>query len=166
MAKRWKDLTQKYRKSLAAKARGAALEVLNDLIDISPGYSGAFIDSWTVTANGKRQRADASGVPIIDVSGRSADIRNFAYKIFNTSDHALEAMDLVPGLWITPSYDPIKPFLVKGKRYGRDRTAVASGDGDHGYTAEANWWENYVKNAGFKNSVAIGFNKRTGIIKL
>jgi hypothetical protein len=73
------------------------------------------------------------------------------FSIFNTSEYAAEAMDLVPGKWRKPLEDPLGGIefgVLRGAR-GKSpsfRWEITPGEKGSGVsTAEKDWYENYVR---------------------
>ena len=148
--KGWDQLAINTRKRLAQRLAAASRETVADLIDIGPAYSGQFSESWEVL--------NLDGTPAKFSFDRNAKDLRFGVQVVNTAPHAPQAMDLEPGVFIDPGYDPIKPLMPGGggKRVGRGRTDVIPGDGEAGYTADADWYTTYANGGGFGESVRAG----------
>ena len=146
--KSWDQLAIDTRRRMAKRLQGAAQQVVEDLIEIGPAYSGEFSESWEVL--------NFDGTPAkFSVDLRGKDLR-FGVEIINTAPHAAVAMDLEPGVFITPDYDPIKQPVKTGTRVGRMRGDVKPGEGKATSTAEDDWYTTYALGDGFARSVKEG----------
>ena len=160
----WGSLSEKYKNQLNLAARQAAANVMNDLAEAGPAYSGKFRDSW-------QARAIATGatsaggypyttrrIPMLPTTAREMD-RVAVFEIANTSPYALYAMDLIPGTWRKPK--GVEPLggIDFGIKYGdRERGTtfrweVQPGDGDNVSTAAQDWYSNYVRGGGLSDGV-------------
>jgi hypothetical protein len=98
--------------ALDRAAGAAAQQVVQELRDAGPWWSGDFARAWTITAAGQtpppaparapfapqtpRQTLPLVAVPLI--TGRQFFLKN-RYTIVNTAPHAAIALDLIPGRW-------------------------------------------------------------------
>ena len=153
--------------------RNAAKEVINDLAAISPDWSGEFKESWFVeTADGKRGKEGGEGgkyslfnIPQLKVQGRNARGQFTAAKpisagkielfIGNSSPYAQEAMDLVPGNFVYPGFEPKGQVVAKGKRQDNIRGKIEQGRGNNRSTAPLDWYTTYMEGGAF----TAAFNK-------
>lgn len=153
--------------------RNAAKEVINDLAAISPDWSGEFKESWFVeTADGKRGREGGEGgkyslfnIPQLKVQGRNAKGQFTAAKpvgagrielfIGNSSPYAQEAMDLIPGSFRYPGFEPKGQVVAKGKRQDNIRGKIDQGRGNNRSTASLDWYTTYMEGGAF----TAAFNK-------
>ena len=153
--------------------RNAAKEVINDLAAISPDWSGEFKESWFVeTADGKRGREGGEGgryslfnIPQLKVQGRNAKGQFTAAKpistgkielfIGNSSPYAQEAMDLIPGSFRYPGFEPKGQVVTKGKRQDNIRGKIDQGRGNNRSTASLDWYTTYMEGGAF----TAAFNK-------
>lgn len=151
--------------------RKAAVEIMNDLAEAGPQYSGEFSSAWYAVLPGGNPRQNRS-------SGREYryDLRNVpktafkdlkegtVYEIVNGMDYAPQALDLEPGEFIQPEEEPIKDPVNRGKRVGDFRYEVV-GQEEEGplSTAEANWYNTYTLGGKLKKSfnqgVRLGFRQ-------
>ena len=155
--------------------RNAAKEVLNDLAEISPKWSGEFQRSWYVeTADGKRGvkpggdggRYNLFNIPLIKTQGRNKKGQFTSFLpagngkidlfIGNSSPHAQEAMDLVPGLFFYPGVGPKGRVVARGNRQGDIRGNIQQGDGNNRSTAPLDWYTTYMQGGAFKAAVKKG----------
>ena len=153
--------------------RNAAKEVINDLAAISPDWSGEFKESWFVeTADGKRGKEGGEGgkyslfnIPQLKVQGRNAKGQFTAAKpistgkielfIGNSSPYAQEAMDLIPGSFRYPGFEPKGQVVAKGKRQDNIRGKIDQGRGNNRSTASLDWYTTYMEGGAF----TAAFNK-------
>lgn len=153
--KSWDQLAIDTRRRLARKLEAAADQVVKDLIEIGPAYSGEFSESWVVL------NLDGSQ-PKFSYAKNSKDLR-FGVEIVNTAPHAAVAMDLEPGVFITPDYDPIKQPVETGRRVGRMRGDVIPGEGKATSTAVSDWYTTYAQGGEFTESVKVGASTMLGV---
>ena len=153
--------------------RNAAKEVINDLAAISPDWSGEFRESWFVeTADGKRGKEGGEGgkyslfnIPQLKVQGRNAKGQFTAARpistgkielfIGNSSPYAQEAMDLIPGNFRYPGFEPKGQVVARGKRQDNIRGKIEQGRGNNRSTAPLDWYTTYMEGGAF----TAAFNK-------
>jgi hypothetical protein len=153
--------------------RNAAKEVINDLAAISPDWSGEFKESWFVeTADGKRGKEGGEGgkyslfnIPQLKVQGRNAKGQFTAARpistgkielfIGNSSPYAQEAMDLIPGNFVYPGFEPKGQVVARGKRQDNIRGKIEQGRGNNRSTAPLDWYTTYMEGGAF----TAAFNK-------
>lgn len=147
--------------------REAAKEVINDLAEISPNWSGDFRESWYVeTAEGRRGvkptgeggRYNLFNIPLLKVQGRDkrgrftsgvpANIGKLELFIGNSSPYAQEAMDLIPGVFIYPGFEPAGEEQPRGGRQGNIRGDL-QGRGSNRSTAPLHWYSTYMEGGAF-----------------
>lgn len=153
--------------------RNAAKEVLNDLAAASPNWSGNFRNSWYVeTADGRRgarPAGDGGGYSLFNIPGlkvqgrnekgqftRARPISSGKVELFigNDSPYAQEAMDLIPGTFGYPGFEPEGPVVARGKRQDNIRGKL-EGRGSNRITAPLDWYSTYMEGGAF----AAAFNK-------
>jgi hypothetical protein len=174
----WGSVSERIKNRVNLAARQAAANVMNDLAEAGPAYSGKFRDSW-------QARAIATGatsaggypyttrrIPMLPTTAREMD-RVAVFEIANTSPYALYAMDLIPGTWRKPK--GVEPLggIDFGVKYGdREkgttfRWEVQPGDGDNVSTAAQDWYSNYVRGGGLsdgvKRAVKLAFGAGPGV---
>lgn len=144
----------KYRINLAT--RKAMVDVMNDLAEKGPAYSGAFRDSWIAIPKGSGASGSTGGeypyqlnsVPRLSIKGKEAR-RVVVFEIANTAPYAEIALDLVEGKFIKPEYEPLGGVefgVLMGKRFGRTRGQVAEGQsGANVSTANLDWYTTYAR---------------------
>ena len=165
-----KNFTDQEKKDLNKGFRQAALQVLNDIAEISPEWGGTFKNSWVATpVNGKGVakngsfRYKLSDIPKLSIEGEQF-LKTTKFEISNTSKYADFAMDLIPGRFFIPKEkpDPNGKVVESGKRdITRDtfRGEISGGDGKARITAPLDWYTNYTKGGGLQKSIDAGFVK-------
>jgi len=174
----WGSVSERIKNRVNLAARQAAANVMNDLAEAGPAYSGKFRDSWQARAI-STGATSAGGypyttrrIPMLPTTAREMD-RVAVFEIANTSPYALYAMDLIPGTWRKPK--GVEPLggIDFGVKYGdREkgttfRWEVQPGDGDNVSTAEQDWYSNYVRGGGLsdgvKRAVKLAFGAGPGV---
>jgi hypothetical protein len=185
-------MSEDIQKAAISALRNAAKEVLNDLAEAGPAWSGEFRDSWYVeTTDGERGvkvggddgKYNLFNIPLLSKQGRSArgqftkarppsNIGSIELLIGNFSPYAQEAMDLIPGKFIRQESDPIKAPVDVGVRFGKFRGDVRSlsteeilerGKKPSFSTAEPKWYDTYMGGGAF--SAAVKRGARAGFIR-
>jgi hypothetical protein len=166
----WTSVPERIRSRINLAARQAAANVMNDLAEAGPAYSGKFRDSWQAVAIGTGETS-TGGYPyttrrIPQLSTKVSEMKRVAvFEIANTSPYALYAMDLQPGRWRKP--EGVEPLggidfseqYPGGIKYGDRpfspsfRGEVSDEDGDNVSTAEPDWYTNYVRGGALSGSV-------------
>ena len=170
----FRNMPKDIRKAAGEALRSATREILAELYDASPAYSCSFRSRWYSQVEGRSNKVFiATGVP------RFTDdqLRKGAPTILigNTSPYAQEAMDLIPGKFISQKEDPIKEPVAIGRRTGRKRgyvedlplseveKIIAKGKKPAISTAEKDWYSTYMEGGGFSRAFQQG--SRTGFIR-
>lgn len=181
MAKSFRDVFKEIKKDLRQAAtdsiRNTAVEIMNDLVEEGPAYSGGFSSAWYTIAPG----TEPGGIRRIGAQYkytlRNVPKRRFAegkyYEIVNGADYAPQALDLEEGVFFSQRdsngniIDPVKTPVIggagQGARTGNKRGNVSSGVNDAISTAPLDWYVNYIKGGGMVRSleqgVKIGFRQ-------
>jgi hypothetical protein len=151
-----RNITDDARKAAIQGLRTAARDVLNDLVEVGPAYSGKFQSNWYVESDtGGKGRVSTPGprgwglqaIPLI--SQQEARRGRTTLYIGNSTPYATVAMDLEPGKFIRPDFEPLKTPVAQGRRVGRFRGDVTSGEGNAISTAERDWFVNYMDGGAF-----------------
>ena len=161
--------------------RNAAKEVLNDLSAASPNWSGDFRNSLYVeTSDGARGTKPAGdggnynlfNIPLLKVQGRDVKGRftkavpisnkKIELLIGNNSPYAQEAMDLIPGNFFYPGFDPAGEVVARGKRQDGIRGKL-EGRGNNRITAPLHWYSTYMEGGAF--AAAIKKGAKAGFIR-
>lgn len=163
----------KYKINLAV--RKAAVEIMNDLAEAGPVYSGEFRDSWIAVPVGSGVRGSAGGgypyslsqVPQLSTNVKELG-RRVKFVIENTSAHADIALDLAEGFFKTPEFERERPAggntIEKGSRSNPgirgDITIGGRGkDGRRGQatrSAPLDWYMTYLNGGGLERSLRMG----------
>lgn len=159
--------------------RNAAKEVVNDLAAASPNWSGTFRESWYVeTSDGRRGvkptgeggRYNLFNIPQLKVQGRNArgqftkaaPIGRGKIELFigNSSSYATQAMDLEPGGFVYPGFEPAGEEQPRGERQDGIRGKLKK-PGKNRSTAPLDWYTTYMEGgafaAAFKRGAKAGF---------
>jgi len=165
---------QSYFRRIDKAARTAAKNVMNDLADRGPEYTGIFKDSWRakVIETG-RQREGEYPYSILDIPKILPD-KSTAFdmkvkkipklEIYNTQPYQEYALDLKRGKFRPDVYangQPIPPIGKVVKQGGRGNNTVFRGEfvnnaGTGKSTARPNWFRTYIKGAKFRSSIEKG----------
>lgn len=160
------------RKAAINALRNAAKDVLNDLSSIGPNWSGDFKQNWYVeTASGQRGKVGGEpgrynlfNIPQLLTQGRDARGRftsvlpastgKIELFIGNDSPYATQAMDLEPGDFFYPGFEPAGEEEPRGERKDRIRGKLKRPGGNRS-TAPLDWYSTYMEGGAFKAA----FNK-------
>lgn len=153
--------------------RNAAKDVLNDLAAEGPNWGGNFRNDWYVeTSDGKRgtQTSGADGkynlwnIPLLTQQGRNTrgqftrampiNRNKIELLIGNSSSYATQAMDLEPGGFIYPGFEPAGEEQPRGLRKDGIRGKLKPPGGNRS-TAPLNWYTTYMEGGAF----TAAFNK-------
>lgn len=153
--------------------RNAAKEVLNDLGTASPNWSGIFRDSWYVETGDGKPAAKIGGnggnynlfnIPQLKTQGRNArgqftkamPISSGKVELFigNSSPYATQAMDLEPGNFFYPGFEPAGQEQPRGQRQDGIRGKLKKPGGNRS-TAPLDWYSTYMEGGAFRAA----FNK-------
>lgn len=146
--------------------RHSAVEIMNDLGNLGPAYSGEFRDSWIAIPVGKGASGTAGGeypyqlsdVPDLSVSRREV-ARVIKFTIENTQPYAEYALDLKEGRFYPPDeFGPIKTPVVEGSRATGItlRGEVTAGDGTARSTADLDWYKTYISGGAMQKALERG----------
>ena len=143
----------------------AAENVVKDLQELGPVWTGQFANSWQIeTATSSSGGTGVEGTPqpvkAPRVSGRDvkANLLGSPFKIKNTSTHAEVACDLETGTFEDPGVAPIKP-IARGTRDGGIRGepwpkgSGPGGSGRNRATAERDWFVTYTNGGSLQRTV-------------
>lgn len=166
-----RNMAPDIRRSVGEALRSATRQVLSELKEASPAYSGKFRRLWYSQLEGKGSKVFVSvGVPRL----KDEDLKKGAPTILigNTSPYAQEAMDLIPGEFERQEKDPVKFPVAIGRRVGKFRgdvvdvsldELVESGKKPAISTAEKDWFSTYMEGGGFSDAFKQG--ARSGFIR-
>lgn len=157
------------RELINTAARFAAVEIMNDLAEAGPEWSGEFQDSWIAIPIGTGAAGSTGGgypYTLSDVPRLSTSIKETArvrkFEIVNTQPYAAIALDLEPGKFIKIGR-PAGNVVAIGTRQNGIRGNV-SGDGRAESTAPLDWYTSYLDGGGMaralERGVTFGFKDR------
>lgn len=147
-------------KSIGEALRSATKQIIQELQEEGPNYSGEFKSKWYSQVEGRAGKVYAStGVPRFTEEQLKKGAP--AILIGNSSPHAQEAMDLIPGDFKSQEEDPNKAPVAMGRRVGKERGDVkdlpseevedmyATGRRPAISTAEKDWFTTYMEGGSF-----------------
>lgn len=125
-------------------ARRAAAEIMNQLAEKGPAYSGKFRDSWRAIPAGSGASGNRGGkypYQTSDVPSLSKSLKEVrratVFTIENIAEYAAVALDLESPdeapFYVNPGIDPIggiEAGVIKGRRYGAIRGQVRKFNAD------------------------------------
>ena len=161
------------RRKVNATARSVAVQIMNDLAEAGPEWSGEFKNSWEAIPLGEGSKIGKSGSfpykigNIPRLSTKKEEIRRAnKLQITNTSKWAKYALDIEKGRFSPPNFPrPERPSNPKGKVVAtgkRDpisptlRGDISGGDGNSRITAPLFWYNKYLDGGGLQKSVEAG----------
>jgi len=159
------------RKSVTGAVRVAAVEIMNDLAQAGPAYSGAFSSAWYAVPPGQEPGGPRSKGSIYKYDLRNVPRTRFKngsyFEIVNGASYAPQALDLEEGVFISQLdvdgevIEPIKTPTSIGKRTGSRRGNVSAGKGFAVSTAPLDWYVTYTSGGSMtralEQGVKIGF---------
>lgn len=164
MARSYKRLGRDARRKVQSAARQAAAEIMNDLAEAGPNWSGRFKNSWVADAPGSAVGKTANyPYKISDVARLkdtvSAVEKNPKLVVYNKSPYALYALDLKEGKFFAKG-EPKGPVVEQGNRPtdadGLGIRGDISGEGNARSTAALDWFMTYIDGGGLQKSLANG----------
>lgn len=164
MAKSLGHLNRDLRRRTQSAARHAAVEIMNDLAEAGPNWSGRFKNSWVADSPGAAiGKSGRYPYKVSDVAKLKDTIKaveqNPKLVIYNTTDYALIAMDLKEGKFMATE-EPKGAVVEEGKRpTNKDGLGIrgdVSGSGNNRSTAELDWFMNYIDGGGMQKALAVG----------
>lgn len=173
MASRREDvrkLAPDLRKLINTAARSAAVEVMNDLAEAGPEWSGEFQDSWIAIPIGTGASGSTGGgypYALNDVPRLSTSIKETArakkFEIVNTQPYAAYALDLEEGV-SRGIGNPAGDVVATGSRPVPGFRGDVSGDGEARSTAPLDWYRTYLNGGeaqkALRRGVTFGFRGR------
>jgi hypothetical protein len=138
------------RESINLVSRFAAVELMNDLAEAGPEWTGEFQDSWIAIPMGKGASGSTGGgypYDLDDVPKLSTSIKETArvnkFEIVNTTPYAPYALDLEEGVFRGKG-NPAGEVVRTGSRPVPGRRGDVSGSGGARSTAELDWYSTYL----------------------
>lgn len=163
------------RLAVAAFSRGparAAEEIVVDLQEAGPVWSGRFSNSWQIeTSDGRRTAGSGSPglpqrVPAPLLSGRGFVFDDVKYTISNFSTYSDEARDLVEGRYIDPGTTPLKEYDRGTRISGIRGDLIGDDEGPNRSTAPLDWYATYVRGGAIDRRIKIELDAELGRIRL
>ena len=162
------------RKELNKTVRTVAVQIMNDLAEAGPEWSGEFKNSWEAVPLGEGSKIGKSGsypyklnnIPQLSTSKDAVQKAN-KLQITNTSEWAEYALDIEEGRFTPPNFprrerpgNPIGNVVKTGKRDPNSLTLrgkISGGDGGARITARLFWFNKYlIDKGGLQKSVEAG----------
>lgn len=142
--------------------RVAAANIMNDLAEAGPEWSGEFQDSWVAIPFGKAASGSTGGgypYDLNDVPKLSTSIKETArvkkFEIVNTQPYAEYALDLREGLFKGIG-NPAGDVVETGSRPAPGRRGDVSGSGGARSTAPLDWYTSYLNGGGMAKALQDG----------
>ncbi len=142
--------------------RAAAVNIMNDLAEAGPEWSGEFQDSWIAVPVGRGASGSTGGgypYTLSDVPRLSISIKETArvkkFEIVNTQPYAEYALDLKEGEFKGIG-NPAGDVVATGSRPTPGRRGDVSGDGDARSTAPLDWYTTYLNGGGITKALQDG----------
>jgi len=163
------------RLAVAAFSRGparAAEEIVVDLQEAGPVWSGKFSNSWQIeTTDGRRTGGDGGPglprrVPAPLLSGRGFALDDVVFNISNFASYADEARDLVEGVFIDPGTTPLKEYDRGIRVSGYRGDLIGDDEGPNRRTAPLDWYTTYVRGGVIARRIRIEMDEELGRIRL
>lgn len=161
------------RELINTAARFAAVEIMNDLAEAGPEWTGEFQDSWIAIPVGTGASGSTGGgypYTLNDVPRLSTSIKETArvkkFEIVNTQPYAAYALDLEEGVFRggIRSKNPAGNVVATGSRPVPGRRGDVSGSGKARSTAPLDWYTSYLNGGGMaralERGVTFGFKSR------
>lgn len=161
--------------AVAAFSRGparAAEEIVIDLQEAGPVWTGKFSNSWQIeTTDGRRTAGNGSPglprrVPAPLLSGRGFAFDDIKYTISNFSTYADEARDLVEGYYIDPGTTPLKEYDRGTRVSGIRGDLVGDDEGPNRSTAPLDWYATYLRGGAIDRRIRIELDAELGRVRL
>ena len=143
-------------------ARYAAVEIMNDLAEAGPEWTGKFQDSWIAVPIGRAASGSTGGgypYTLNDVPKLSTSIKETArvkkFEIVNTQPYAEYALDLKEGKFRGIG-NPAGEVVATGSRPVPGRRGEVSGTGGARSTAPLDWYTSYLNGGGMAKALQDG----------
>jgi len=163
------------RLAVAAFSRGparAAEEIVVDLQEAGPVWSGRFPNSWQIDTNDGRKTVGtgAAGYPqrlyAPLLSGRSFVGDDIKYTISNFAPYADEARDLAEGIFIDPGTTPLKEYDRGTRVSGYRGDLIGNDEGPNRSTAPLDWYTTYVRGGAIDRQIKLSLDAELGRVRL
>ena len=158
------------RKELNNTVRTVAVQIMNDLAEAGPEWSGDFKNSWEAVPLGEGSKIGKSGsfpyklnnIPQLSTAKEAISKAN-KLQITNTSEWAEYALDIEEGRFFPRKDKPNPKGDIEPNSPGkRDvstttlRGQISGGDGKARITAPLFWYNKYLNGGGLQKSVEAG----------
>ena len=165
-----KNFNLEKRKELNNTIRTVAVQIMNDLAEAGPEWSGDFKNSWEAVPLGEGSKIGKSGsypyklnnIPQLSTSKDAVQKAN-KLQITNTSEWAEYALDIEEGRFFPRKDKPNPKGDIEPNSPGkRDvstttlRGQISGGDGKARITAPLFWYNKYLNGGGLQKSVEAG----------
>jgi len=156
------DLVRDQRRAANKTIRTVARNVMNGLAEAGPEWSGDFKDSWaSYSASSGEMGTGTYPYKLGDVPDLPVTAREMARKtrliIENTAPHAAIALDLEPGEFVNPGFEPKGEVVSRGiRRDSGIRGDIGSGSGNNRSTAPLDWYTTYARGGKIAKAVQKG----------
>jgi hypothetical protein len=161
--------------AVAAFSRGparAAEEIVIDLQEAGPVWSGRFANSWQIeTTDGRRTSGSGSPglpqrVPAPLLSGRGFAFDDSVYTISNFSTYADQARDLAEGRYIDPGTTPLKEYDRGTRVSGIRGDLIGDDEGPNRSTAPLDWYATYLRGGAIDRRIKIELDTELDRVRL
>ena len=165
-----KNFNLEKRKELNNTIRTVAVQIMNDLAEAGPEWSGDFKNSWEAVPLGEGSKIGKSGsypyklnnIPQLSTAKEAISKAN-KLQITNTSEWAEYALDIEEGRFFPRKDKPNPKGDIEPNSPGkRDvstttlRGQISGGDGKARITAPLFWYNKYLDGGGLQKSVEAG----------
>jgi hypothetical protein len=174
MAKRdIKFLVNDIKAATVEAARNAAVDIMNNLAESGPVWTGRFSSAWYAVEDGGTPGGSRSEGKIYKYDLRNVPVTRFKsgtlYRIVNGMPYAAQAQDLV-------EFDPPNEKLRRGtiapdrldygtRPEGGRRGELQGGGSRNRSTAPLDWYSTYINGGGLKKDLGIGARRGFGTYK-
>ena len=172
MSRRRREISQlptDIRELINEVTRVAAVNIMNDLAEAGPEWTGEFQDSWVAIPIGTAASGSTGGgypYTLNDVPKLSTSIKETArvkkFEIVNTQPYAAYALDLEQGVFRGIG-NPAGDVVATGSRPTPGFRGDVSGDGGSRSTAPLDWYTTYIDGGGMQKAledgVILGFKR-------
>jgi hypothetical protein len=159
------DFEVKIRSKIQKTVRIVTRNVMNDLAEAGPVWTGEFRDSYVATSMGTSGTGTGGSypyqlkdVPELPITKKETN-RKTKITISNIAEHALIAMDKKESEYEYPGQEPEGDIVLRGTRQSGIRGDIGTKEkdgGDNRATAPLDWLPTYIKGGKFKRSIARG----------
>ena len=159
------DFEVKVRSKIQKTVRIVTRNVMNDLAEAGPVWTGEFRDSWVATSMGTGGTGTGGSypyqlkdIPELPITKRETN-RKTKITISNLAEHALIAMDKKESDYEYPGQEPEGDIILRGTRQSGIRGDIGPKEkdgGDNRATAPLDWFSTYIKGGKFQKAISRG----------